>query len=65
MQPDPIREWREQYARRCLRVDFEPLDVALRVGFSDISYFNRLFRFRFGDTPKGVRANQQAVRYAN
>jgi hypothetical protein len=23
-QPDPIREWREQYARRCLRVDFEP-----------------------------------------
>jgi AraC-like DNA-binding protein len=25
MQPDPMREWREQYARRCLRVDFEPL----------------------------------------
>ena len=25
MQADPIREWREQYARRCLRVDFEPL----------------------------------------
>ena len=25
MQPDPIREWREQYARRYLRVDFEPL----------------------------------------
>jgi AraC-like DNA-binding protein len=24
-QPDPIREWREQYARRILRVDFEPL----------------------------------------
>ena len=23
-QPDPIREWREQYARRILRVDFEP-----------------------------------------
>ena len=23
-QPDPIREWREQYARRHLRVDFEP-----------------------------------------
>jgi AraC-binding-like domain len=22
--PDPIREWREQYARRILRVDFEP-----------------------------------------
>jgi hypothetical protein len=24
-QLDPIREWREQYARRYLRVDFEPL----------------------------------------
>ena len=25
MQPCPIREWREQYARRRLRVDFEPI----------------------------------------
>src|SRR5262249_41701205 len=31
-------------------------DIALQVGFSDISHFNRLFRSRFGDTPKGVRA---------
>lgn len=31
-------------------------EVALQVGFSDISHFNRLFRARFGDTPKGVRA---------
>jgi AraC-like DNA-binding protein len=30
-------------------------DVALQVGFSDISHFNRLFRSRFGDTPRGVR----------
>ena len=30
-------------------------EVALRVGFSDISHFNRLFRARFGDTPSGVR----------
>jgi AraC-like DNA-binding protein len=34
----------------------------LRAGFSDISHFNRLFRFRFGDTPKGVRAHQVTVR---
>jgi AraC-like DNA-binding protein len=40
-------------------------DIALRAGFSDISHFNRLFHSRFGDTPKGVRANQQTVRYAN
>jgi len=30
-------------------------DIALEVGFSDISHFNRLFRARFGDTPRGVR----------
>jgi AraC-like DNA-binding protein len=40
-------------------------DIALRAGFSDISHFNRLFRSRFGDTPKGVRANHQTVSYAN
>jgi AraC-like DNA-binding protein len=31
-------------------------DIALQCGFSDISYFNRVFRGRFGDTPSGVRA---------
>jgi AraC-like DNA-binding protein len=40
-------------------------DIALQVGFSDISYFNKLFRSRFGDTPKGIRANQTAVPQAN
>ena len=45
--------------------DVRICDIALRAGFSDISHFNRLFRSRFGDTPKGVRANQQTVRYAN
>jgi AraC-like DNA-binding protein len=31
-------------------------DIALEVGFSDISYFNRLFRARFGDSPRHVRS---------
>jgi AraC-like DNA-binding protein len=30
-------------------------DIALEAGFSDLSHFNRLFRARFGDTPRGVR----------
>jgi len=30
-------------------------DIALQVGFSDVSHFNRLFRARFGDSPRNVR----------
>ncbi len=33
------------------------IDIALEAGFSDISHFNRSFRSRFGDTPRGVRAS--------
>ena len=36
-------------------------DIALLVGFSDISHFNRLFRARFGDTPRGVRGQGRKV----
>jgi AraC-like DNA-binding protein len=32
-------------------------DVAFQVGFSDVSYFNRLFRSRFGHSPRDVRAS--------
>jgi AraC-like DNA-binding protein len=35
-------------------------DIALEVGFSDLSHFNRMFRARFGETPTGIRA--QAAR---
>ena len=31
-------------------------DIALEVGFSDVSHFNRLFRARFGDSPRHVRS---------
>ncbi|WP_231712498.1 helix-turn-helix transcriptional regulator [Vineibacter terrae] len=31
-------------------------DIAGEAGFADLSYFNRSFRRRFGDTPSAVRA---------
>ena len=31
-------------------------DIAMEVGFSDLSHFNRAFRRHFGDTPSGMRA---------
>jgi len=36
-------------------------DIASAAGFSDISYFNRAFRARFGATPTDIRANRRAV----
>jgi AraC-like DNA-binding protein len=36
-------------------------EIAAAVGFSDVSYFNRAFRHRFGGTPKDVRASVQAA----
>jgi len=35
-------------------------DIALEAGFGDLSYFNRAFRRRFGDTPSGIRADAYA-----
>jgi AraC-like DNA-binding protein len=35
-------------------------DIALEVGFSDISHFNRVFRARFGVSPRGVRSARKA-----
>ncbi|MCA1515627.1 AraC family transcriptional regulator [Bradyrhizobium sp. NBAIM01] len=36
-------------------------DIALEVGFSDVSHFNRLFRARFGISPRGVRYADRAT----
>ena len=31
------------------------IEIALTSGFNGVSYFNRCFRHRFGDTPRGYR----------
>ena len=54
-----VNELRLQLALKLLteaRVNAQRIsDIALEVGFSDVSHFNRLFRARFGDSPRGVR----------
>jgi AraC-like DNA-binding protein len=30
-------------------------EIAYRCGFSDLSYFNRAFRQKYGETPKAAR----------
>jgi AraC-like DNA-binding protein len=35
-------------------------DLALAAGFGDLSYFNRTFRRRFGETPLGVRTRARS-----
>jgi AraC-like DNA-binding protein len=34
-------------------------DIAATAGFSDISYFNRAFRVRFGATPTDIRGRRR------
>jgi AraC-like DNA-binding protein len=36
-------------------------EIALRAGFSDVSYFNRMFRRRFGETPRSVRGQVTGI----
>ena len=59
-----VNELRLVHALALLRDGSDPrriAEIALAAGFSDISYFNRLFRARFGDTPTGVRAAARRV----
>ena len=56
---DYIREKRLDLARRLLTADAKPrtiTDLALEVGFGDLTYFSRAFRNRFGTTPRDYRA---------
>jgi AraC-like DNA-binding protein len=37
-------------------------DIAFEVGFKDLSYFNRMFRRRYGGTPTDVRHAARLLR---
>ncbi|MCB1488737.1 MAG: AraC family transcriptional regulator [Bauldia sp.] len=54
-----LRERRLQSALQMLRSprhrDWRIVDIAFAAGFGDLSYFNRTFRRRFGDTPQAFR----------
>jgi len=55
-----IRELRLQHSARDLRSAGHPgvLAVALRWGFNDASHFSRLFKQRFGISPRGFSAGE-------
>ena len=59
---DCVLEHRLTAARRMLMEsrfsDVTVSAIALEVGFSDLSYFNRAFRRRYGATPSDVRASR-------
>ncbi len=54
-----LLEYRLQAARRVLQSDLtaglQISQIAYDAGFNDLSYFNRAFKRRFGDTPSGLR----------
>jgi AraC-like DNA-binding protein len=52
-----VTELRLQQALKLLaESELRITDFAMEAGFSDVSYFNRLFRSRFGGTPRDMRA---------
>lgn len=59
---DHVRTLRLDHACRLLRdpalADHRIADIAAMAGFGDLSTFNRLFRQRFGETPKDIRRSR-------
>ncbi len=56
---DYLNEYRLTMASRLLLAsDSSILDIASEVGFENLSYFNRLFKKRFGTTPSNYRKSR-------
>ncbi len=56
---DYLNEYRLSMASRLLlSSDVSILDIANEAGFDNLSYFNRLFKKRFGITPSNYRKSR-------
>jgi AraC-like DNA-binding protein len=59
-----VLELRLQRARKMLiqrgNEHMKIIEIAYACGFNEVSYFNRCFRCRFGDTPTGYRGSRDA-----
>lgn len=57
-----VLELRLQRARQMLvrNEHMKIIDIAYACGFNEVSYFNRCFRRRFGNTPTGYRGGREA-----
>ena len=59
---DLVNEARLDYAARKLAISTDSiLDISLTCGFSSLSHFYRLFRNRWGTSPRKYRMHQQAT----
>ena len=57
-----LNEYRLTMASRLLiSSDSSILAIASEVGFENLSYFNRIFKKRFGQTPREYRRRQSPV----
>jgi AraC-like DNA-binding protein len=64
---DYVTEMRLQLAIQLLAESRQRIaDIALQAGFCDVSNFNRIFKARFGDTPRAMRGHApQNMKSAN
>ena len=59
-----IIEWKFRYARSLLKTtDMNILDIAMKIGYSNLSQFNTLFKKKFSVTPGQYRKQNKNPRH--
>ena len=60
---DYINDYRLNIATNLLETtDIQVMEIANKVGISNVSYFNRIFKKKFNLTPKEYRKNLKNIR---